>query len=46
MENNKRIERPSQVIKARVTPVSESTKQKIKNAFQDVINRIKQKHLS
>lgn len=46
MSDNKRIERPFQVIKARITPINEVTKQKIKNAFQDVINRIKQKHLS
>jgi hypothetical protein len=46
MATNKRVERPLQVIKARITPISVETKEKVKLAFQDVINRIKAKHLS
>jgi hypothetical protein len=46
MSTNKRVERPLQVIKSRITPISVTTKEKAKLAFQDVINRIKVKHLS
>lgn len=46
MATNKRVERPLQVIKARINPISTATKEKVKLAFQEVINRIKLKHLS
>lgn len=46
MATNKRVERPLQVLKARISPISAATKEKTKAAFQEVINRIKVKHLS
>lgn len=43
---NNRIERPEQVIKKIVKPVSNETKTKIAAAFQSIVNKIKEKHLS
>jgi hypothetical protein len=40
-----RIERPAQVIKSEVKPIDTSLKIKVANAFQEVVNRIKEKHL-
>lgn len=44
--NNIRIERPAQTIKSEITPINASVKVKIAAAFQEVVNRIKAKHLS
>lgn len=41
-----RIERPAQVIKSVVKPIDSSLKIKIAQAFQEVVNKIKEKHLS
>ncbi len=46
MAQNIRVERPAQTIKPIVAPISNTVKQKIATAFQDVVNRIKEKHLS
>lgn len=44
--SNIRIERPAQVIKSEIKPLSTDLKTKIALAFQEVVNRIKEKHLS
>lgn len=44
--NNIRIERPAQTIKSETTPINTTLKVKIAEAFQEVVNRIKAKHLS
>ena len=44
--NNKFKERENKVIYGRITPLSEDVKAKCSTAFQDVVNRIKAKHLS
>jgi hypothetical protein len=41
-----RIERPTTVIKALIAPIPSETKTKIATAVQEVVNRIKNKHLS
>lgn len=46
MANTKRIERPVQTIKSNIVPLSPTLKAKIGVAFQAVINKIKEKHLS
>jgi hypothetical protein len=46
MENSIRIERPAQVIKSDIKPLDSNLKIKIASAFQEVVNRIKAKHLS
>lgn len=46
MAVKKRIERPAQVIKVNVTPVSQTVKAKVATAFQAVVDAIKTKHLS
>lgn len=46
MAQNKRVERPANTIKANVTPLSANLKTKIASAFQTVVNKIKEKHLS
>jgi hypothetical protein len=46
MPQNNRVERPSQTIKSIITPLSSDLKVKIANAFQVVVNKIKEKHLS
>ncbi len=43
---NKRIERPAQTIKTNIVPLSTPLKVKIAAAFQAVVNKIKEKHLS
>lgn len=43
---NIRIERPTTVIKALITPIPSDTKVKVANAIQSVVNRIKDKHLA
>ena len=44
MTNNK-IERPKTVIKTIVAPINAELKTKIAIAFQEVVTKIKQKHL-
>jgi len=46
MANNVRVERPAQTIKSTITSLNSDLKVKIANAFQEVVNRIKEKHLS
>jgi hypothetical protein len=46
MAQNNRIERPANTIKANITPLSASIKAKVATAFQLVVNKIKEKHLS
>lgn len=46
MSQNNRIERPAQTIKTNITPLSSDLKAKIAAAFQVVVNKIKEKHLS
>jgi len=41
-----REERPTTVIKAVVSPLSTDLKTKISTAFQEVVTKIKEKHLS
>ena len=43
---NKRIERPAQIIKVDIKPISTELKTKITNAFQAIVSKIKEKHLS
>ena len=45
MPSNK-IERPATVIKSTITPITTEVKTKVSAAFQVVINKIKEKHLS
>jgi hypothetical protein len=40
-----RIERPAQVIKSDISPLDSNLKIKIASAFQEIVNRIKAKHL-
>lgn len=44
--SNTRIERPTTVIKALVAPVPLNVKAQVSTAVQEVINKIKIKHLS
>lgn len=44
--SNKKIERPTTVIKSTIAPITTELKVKISSAFQVVINKIKEKHLS
>jgi hypothetical protein len=46
MSNNKRIERPAQTIKSNIVPLSTDLKIKVATAFQAIVNKIKEKHLS
>jgi hypothetical protein len=46
MAIKQRIERPAQTIKTNVTPINETLKIKISGAIQEVVNKIKEKHLS
>jgi hypothetical protein len=46
MAESIRIERPAQIIKSDIKPLDTNLKIKIANAFQEVVNRIKDKHLS
>jgi|LauGreDrversion4_2_1035121.scaffolds.fasta_scaffold379646_2 hypothetical protein len=46
MATSVRIERPAQVIKSDIKPLDSNLKIKIANAFQEVVNAIKAKHLS
>ena len=41
-----RIERPSQVIKPVIAPISTNIKAKVATAFQSFVNALKEKHLS
>jgi len=45
MAKKERIERPLQTIKTVITPISSDVKIKLANAFQSVVNKIKEKHL-
>lgn len=40
-----RIERPAQIIKSEIRPLDSALKVKIAQAFQEVVNKIKDKHL-
>jgi len=46
MPNNVRVERPAQTIKSNITPLNADLKLKIASAFQLIVNKIKEKHLS
>ncbi len=46
MAQNNRVERPANTIRANITPLSASLKAKVATAFQSVVNKIKEKHLS
>jgi hypothetical protein len=46
MSKKERIERPLQIIKTTVTPVSADLKAKVATAFQAFVNAIKDKHLN
>jgi len=46
MAVKERIERPAQTIKTVVAPLSSDLKVKVATAFQEVVNKIKDKHLS
>lgn len=46
MANNVRVERPAQTIKANITPLNPDLKAKVAAAFQAIVNKIKEKHLS
>ena len=46
MAQKERIERPAQTIKTVVAPLSSDLKVKVATAFQEVVNKIKDKHLS
>ncbi len=45
MAQKERIERPAQVIKPVIAPISNEVKTKVSLAFQEVVNAIKNKHL-
>lgn len=45
MAQNERIERPAQIIKPIIAPLSSDLKSKVATAFQAVVNEIKTKHL-
>lgn len=45
MAKIQKIERPAQTIKSVVAPISADLKTKIATAFQEVVTRIKVKHL-
>jgi hypothetical protein len=45
MATKERIERPLQTIKTVIAPVSADVKIKLVNAIQEVVNKIKEKHL-
>lgn len=42
---NARVERPDNIIKKIVSPLTNDTKVKITSAIQTVVNKIKEKHL-
>lgn len=46
MAQNIRVERPAQVIKPVVAPLSNELKTKVSTAFQSFVNTLKAKHLS
>lgn len=41
-----KIERPTTVIKSTIVPITTEVKVKVSSAFQIIINKIKEKHLS
>lgn len=45
MTTNLRVERPSQTIVTKITPLSVTLKSKVSNTIQGVVNEIKVKHL-
>ncbi len=45
MAQKERIERPAQVIKPVIAPISNEVKTKVSLALQEVVNAIKNKHL-
>ncbi len=45
MAQKERIERPAQIIKTIISPLSSDLKSKVATAFQAVVNEIKTKHL-
>lgn len=44
--NNNKIYRPASVIKTNITPLSNELKVKLVSAVQEVVTKIKDKHLS
>jgi hypothetical protein len=46
MANNVRVERPANTLKSIISPLTVDTKVKIAAAFQLIVNKIKEKHLS
>ena len=46
MSQKIRAERPSQVIKSNLTPLSGDLKAKLSSAIQTVVTKIKEKHMS
>jgi len=45
MAQKERVERPAQIIKPIIAPLSSDLKSKVATAFQAVVNEIKTKHL-
>jgi hypothetical protein len=43
--SNNRIHRPKTVIKTLIVPINSELKNKVKTAFQQVVTKIKEKHL-
>lgn len=41
-----KVERPAQILKAVIAPITTDTKEKIATAFQSLVTTIKAKHLS
>jgi hypothetical protein len=46
MAENIKVERPNQTIKVIISPITNDLKVKAATAFQEVVTKIKQKHLS
>jgi len=46
MSNTIKIHRPAAVIKANITPISNELKSKVSVAFNEIVSKIKIKHLS
>jgi len=44
--NNNKVYRPASIIKANITPLSNQLKSKVSVAFNEVVSKIKIKHLS
>jgi uncharacterized FlaG/YvyC family protein len=46
MATKERIQRPSQTITAKITPISNELKIKVASAIGEVVNKIKEAHLN